>query len=81
MALLPKNGVPGHMVRLNEQMYTGTWCQVQVEGEASEWFEVKAGVRQETSACGVEIWVWGLKRGVGSGTREWGRCLGKVFDR
>ena len=43
MAVLRKYGVLGHMARLIEQMYTGTWCQVQVEGEASNLFEVKTG--------------------------------------
>ena len=47
MVVLWKYGVPGCMVRLIQQMYTGTWCQVQVEGEASDQFEVKTGARQE----------------------------------
>ena len=46
MAVLRKYRVPGHMVRLIEQMHTGTWCQVQVEREVSEQFEVKTGPRQ-----------------------------------
>ena len=46
MAVLRKYGVPCHMVSLIEQLYAGTWCQVKMEGEVSERFEVKIGVRQ-----------------------------------
>ena len=43
MAVLRKYGVPCHMVSLIKQLYAGTWCQVKMEGEVSEWFEVKTG--------------------------------------
>ena len=46
MAVLRKYGVPSHMVSLIEQLYAGTWCQVKMEGEVSERFEVKTGARQ-----------------------------------
>ena len=46
MAVLRKYGVPGHTVSLVEQVYAGTWCQVKLEGEVSERFEVQTGVQQ-----------------------------------
>ena len=46
MTVLWKYGVPANIGRLIEQMYTGTWCQVKVEGELSEKFEVSTGARQ-----------------------------------
>ena len=46
MVVLRKCGVPDHMVKLIAQMYAGTWCQVKMEGEVSERFEVKTGARQ-----------------------------------
>ena len=38
--------VPGHLIDIIEEMYTGTWCQVKTDEGSSEEFKVESGVRQ-----------------------------------
>jgi hypothetical protein len=45
-AVLRRYGIPEKVVKLIEKLYEGTKACVRIEGETSEWFEVKTGVRQ-----------------------------------
>ena len=46
IATLKNYKVPGLLIDIIEEMYTGTWCQVKTAEGSSEEFKVESGVRQ-----------------------------------
>ena len=46
VAIMKSHGVPQQLVKIIEDLYTGTWCHVRTADGTSQDFEVKTGVRQ-----------------------------------
>ena len=45
-------GIPDKLIRMVQLLYEDTQCAVIDEGEESEWFSVKTGVKQACSMSG-----------------------------
>ena len=54
---LKRNGVSGDLLRAIRALYQASEACVKVDGECSEWFEVKQGVRQ---GCPMSPWLFNI---------------------
>ena len=52
-------GVPRKIIHIFEMLYENSECAVLDEGEESEWFKVRTGVRQGYVMPGfIFLWLW-----------------------